>query len=64
MNYLSKSLVQVHLFKLIIPNSDAGNMYGVCPALALWNSLPENIRQSDTITKFKIVINTHLYKLL
>ena len=30
---------------------------------ALWNSLPENIRQSDTLAKFKTLLKTHLFKL-
>ena len=30
---------------------------------ALWNSLPENIRQSDTLAKFKALLKTHLFKL-
>ena len=30
---------------------------------ALWNSLPEHIRQSDTLVKFKTLLKTHLFKL-
>ena len=30
---------------------------------ALSNSLPEHIRQSDTLVKFKTLLNTHLFKL-
>ena len=30
---------------------------------AVWNSLPENIRQSNTLVKFKTLLKTRLFKL-
>ncbi len=55
----SADLLSVPKFKM----SSFGGRAFSCVAPKLWNSLPLNIRQLDSISHFKVKIKTHLFRI-